>query len=149
MAGGVAFVAWPTPLLKLPSTEQQSSRPSAQRGRAVKCGRHTSQGRAVAAAIGALPGTLRYVADGYTLGTGPGQRPAVTVSGLPDLVVEAYDGDSAWVGWPWSAATGTTPTARWTPTPPSSRPALRPFSGSSPVSGGPAEAAPNQPSERT
>jgi putative ABC transport system permease protein len=67
----------------------------------------TSQDREIRAALDAQAGTLRYVAE--TL-LGPGQQPTVDVPGLQpssswadfatSVSVTAYDGDSAWLGWP-------------------------------------------------
>jgi putative ABC transport system permease protein len=60
----------------------------------------TSQSRALAAAIGAQPGTEHYVAQAI----GGDQHPKVTMPGLPTtsadgLAFRAYNGDSAWLGY--------------------------------------------------
>jgi putative ABC transport system permease protein len=61
------------------------------------------QSRAIAAALRAQPGTWWYTAqaDIDSLGgTGlAGTRPAVSVPGVPELGVTAYDGSSARLGW--------------------------------------------------
>jgi putative ABC transport system permease protein len=54
----------------------------------------SSQSQAIEAAVRAQPGTLRYVAQ--VLGE---QHPTVSVSGLPGLAYQAYNGDSAWLGY--------------------------------------------------
>jgi putative ABC transport system permease protein len=66
-----------------------------------------SQDRKIEATLGSQAGTLRYVAQADL---GPGQRPTVDVPGLQpssswadfasSVSVTAYDGDSAWLGWP-------------------------------------------------
>jgi putative ABC transport system permease protein len=71
----------------------------------------SSQDRAIEAALRAQPGTLHYVAQASG-GTGPAARPVIGVSGLQlPLVAVAYNGDSAWLGWPlisgrWYQRTG-------------------------------------------
>ena len=66
-----------------------------------------NQDRKIEATLDARAGTLRYVAEADL---GPGQQPTVDVPGLQpssswadfasSVFVTAYDGDSAWLGWP-------------------------------------------------
>jgi putative ABC transport system permease protein len=72
----------------------------------------SKQARKAASALTAQPGTSRYVAEADL---GPGKRPSVGVTGMQpsssaadpgtSVFVTAYDGSSAWLGWPMVSGT--------------------------------------------
>jgi putative ABC transport system permease protein len=58
-----------------------------------------AQAHAITAALRAQPGTRRYLAEA-DLVPFPGARRTVSVPGVGQVAVTAYDGRSGWLGWP-------------------------------------------------
>ena len=58
----------------------------------------SSQDKTITAALRTQPGTLRYAAEADLIPF-PGAHPTVSVSGLGQIAVTAYNGDSGWLGW--------------------------------------------------